>query len=204
MDIDIEHQELAQNHAGKLAANALSSLLDLVILNRNKRKAKNIVMTSVQFILSLFVLLNQVEADTGGEIDRQSLVLGIIAILYGAIIIICVMFHARWYLSPDHQTKMEVEEAYKGTNDKPIIDGILEIWLARQFGCPKFCYVLWMMYAAFFALLVLALITSYNSAPYVLSSLLAMMTLYQMTSDVCEYRVHTHQQNLECTTTQKS
>lgn len=195
MAIDTEEQ--AQDQAGQFAATALSSLLDIVILNQNKRKAKNIVMNSVQFIVAVSALLHQVDVDQGenGGIVQEGLVLGSIAILYAVMVIVLVMCHAA-SLPPNHRTKMEVEEAYKATNEKPIIDGILEIRLARQFGCQRFCYSLWAVFAVLVSFLAYTLSISY-SAPYLTSSLLAGMTLYQMTSDSCEYWVHTRPQNLE-------
>lgn len=196
MAIDTELREQAQDQAGQVAATALSSLLDIVILNQNKRKAKNIVMNSVQFIVSVIAILHQVDVDgEPGGIEPEGLVLGSIAILYAVMVIVSVMCHAA-SLPPNHRTTMEVEEAYKATNEKPIIDGILEIRLAQQFGCQGFCYGLWAVFAGIVSLLVVTLSISY-SAPYVISSLLAVMTLYQMTSDSCEYWVHTRPQNLE-------
>lgn len=151
-------------------------------------------MNGVQFIISVVSLLNQAESESGGLFNIHRY-LGIGICSYAAMVVILVMCHS-CSLSPNLRPKMEVEKAYEVTNGLPIIDGILEIGLARQFGCQCFIYFVWAIYFLFIAALVYAMSIG-RTAPYMGATALCALTLYQVTSDVCEYWVHTRPQNVE-------
>jgi len=167
-----------------LKLETLSNLLDYVVLNRNKRKVKQIMKTGIEFLFTVGPLILSV-LEMEGEISTLSFVVMVNVI--GLIIFVTAHAHN---LPPKTPTYPEIEEAYKLTNSKPFVDGLLEIPLARRFGGVVMVYSLWSVFFLTMVSLLVTLITTF-SAPYLFSSLLASLTLYDLTSDLCEYWVYT-------------
>jgi hypothetical protein len=223
------------NHrdAEQLYGILLLPLLDSVVQNRNKRKAKQIVKTGIEFLLAVVALLAAVTSEERKQflenqatyeydgcqsdchsyfhvckvfcsngysydyvlIEPMALALGVVAMIYIAALMAFVAYHA-YHLPSESYTRIEIEEAYKKTNGRPIIGGVLEIPLAIEFGGAAVVFTLWIIFGLIFIALIYVLVTSY-SFPYLFSSFLLIFTLYDLTAELCEYWVYTRPQNLK-------
>ncbi|KAL7566184.1 hypothetical protein ACA910_011259 [Epithemia clementina (nom. ined.)] len=189
MEHSIEVQELSES------VEELSNLLDSVILNRNKRRAKQVVKTGIEFLMSVALLLYTIhEQENDYGIAPSGLALAMISMSYVCAIMFFITVHA-YRLPPEFHTTPAIEEAYKKTNNWPIIDGFMEIPLPYRFGGAVVAYTFWSVFFLLFLVLMVTLALTY-SGPYVLSSFLATFTLYDLTSELCEYWVHTRPQNM--------
>jgi len=182
----------------------ISALLNRVIVNRNKRKAKNIVATGLEFTLAVATLM--ISADTKAKevakeynyedgLATEAIALGIISILYVITLSTVAMIHAS-RLPCNCNTSAEIEVAFAKTNNMPIIDGILEIPLASRFGGKWFVAVVYSIFVLTLVALFYVLKITYWDTSTLTSILLAIFTMYRFTADICEYRVFTLPKNL--------
>jgi hypothetical protein len=220
-------------------------LLNSVIVNRNKSKAKDIVATAFEFILAVITILisennkykctntpyiyttvptagfgldgNQKEYPLCSDVTRTpsctcavekdwlsvltsgiskgAIALGCILIIYVVTVSVGVVIHAS-RLSSNCITTAEIEEAYEKTNSMAIIDGILEIPLASRFGGKWFVVgaysILGLTLVALFYILAITACDWGTLA----AMLLAILTMYRFTADLCKYCVFTLPENL--------
>jgi hypothetical protein len=165
-------------------------LLSSVVQNRNKRKAKLIVNTGIEFLLAVGSLLSAIKAEYGDNREPLGAPLGVVVMIYVAALVAFVSYHA-YQLPSESYTTIEVEEAYKKTNSMPIIGGVLEIPLALKFGGAEVVFTLWTIFALISAALVYLLVAA-RELLFLLPSFLVWFTLYDLTSEVSEYWVFTH------------
>jgi hypothetical protein len=167
-------------------------LLNCAIQNRIKRKAKNIAMSSAEFILAVISLLLEI----GQGIVFGGKVLGITAIVYVTVMAIVTMVHA-YRLPSNIHTTLSIENAFKKTNNFPIIDGVLEIPLVIRYGSVWFALLVWGVFVVVFITLVSLLVYTQETRTTIAAGLLAALTLYNVTSDICEYHVLTRKENMD-------
>ena len=120
---------------------AISSLLDKVLNTKVQRKAKTIIMTVVQFVLTTtFIIMNAAEqAETQNKSISQGLKLMTgISIAYVVGLAIFLLIHALTRGGAVYQANPEVEDAYAKTNQVPVFDGILG-------EDTQFCFLLYLL-----------------------------------------------------------
>ncbi len=121
----------ATKQYSNMASGVLEKLEDLlakVLKTRLQRKAKAVIMSSVEFLLvDLAVLGTALEMELGSTYEKA----GVATILGGsAVYVICLSLFMFCHALPDtvdSSTTQEVEEAYARTNKIPIWDGIMEL-----------------------------------------------------------------------------
>jgi len=183
-----------------MASATVEKLLDKVLNTKLQRKAKAVIMTCVQFILTnTFIVLNIAEE---AELQNKNISQGLkvvvgISIAYAIGISLFLLIHST---SKDdgfsYQTNMDIEEAYEKTNKFTVLDGILEIPLAIKFKGPLW-WIIWIFWVLFVALAVLfiVLIASLpnfeikNSTSVAIGA--AIFELYEITADFSEYWIYT-------------
>jgi len=177
----------------------ISDLLDKVLYTKLQRKAKAVIMTCVQFVLTnVFILLNV--AEEAKNVDKGVgtgiyVMIGI-AIAYVTTVSIFLLIHAIFSNKTKYETTAEIEQAYEKTNASPLIDGLLEIPLAIRFKGPKWWVVLifWGLFIVIgipFVVLIRILPDYDVSNATTLAVGAALFELYEITSDFAEYWVYT-------------
>ena len=110
-------------------------------------------------------------------------------------VFVAVVVHAMRLL-PNCNTTADFDEAYGKTNGMAVIDGILEIPLASRFGGKWFVVgaysILGLTLVALFYILAITACDWGTLAPM----LLAILTMYRFTADLCKYCVFTLPENL--------
>jgi len=182
-----------------MASATVEKLLDKVLNTKLQRKAKAVIMTCVQFILTnTFIVLNIAEK---AELENKNISQGLklvvgISVAYAIGISLFLLIHAMSKGGWSYQTNMDIEEAYEKTNQIAVIDGILEIPLAIKFKGPLW-WIIWIFWVLFVALAVLfiVLIASLpnfeikNSTSVAIGA--AIFELYEITADFSEYWIYT-------------
>lgn len=179
-------------------------LLDTILKSRLQRKAKGIILSSIQFIAVDFaLLLTYLEYDLNGEnnnnafnptLDVAFKITLYIAAIYTALLSLFIFIHSVLFLkTANTRTVASVEKAYSRTNLFPLVDGILELpfpFIFRGYAwfLPYFCWVIYVGVVGigflFFYLMNIQLTMT------TLSTLVAgVLLLYQITSDFSEYWV---------------
>ena len=194
----------------------VSEVLELVIQNRNKRKAKDIVVVCLEFILAVGAVVasieseikalndaDDVECDTGGKcyegdffVASITYIIAALTILYAVVVSVATFRHA--YQLPTHlRTLKAVEEAYAETNSVPLFDGFLEIGISLRLGggCGYVTGV-WTFFGVTVIALICSLAVGVSSVGICFAITLAVVQLYRITADLCEYRVHTRLANM--------
>ena len=120
----------------KTAQSGIGTLFGAVLNTKIQRKAKDIVMTCVQFIFtSVYLILNNREG-AGDQNENVITALKIItgfSIAYAISLAIFILIHALRFGDDEYETYKEIEDAYKKTNTIPLVDSVLEIPLAMKF-----------------------------------------------------------------------
>uniref|UniRef100_A0A7S4RC18 Uncharacterized protein n=1 Tax=Ditylum brightwellii TaxID=49249 RepID=A0A7S4RC18_9STRA len=168
-----------------------SEILDKVIINRIRRKGKDVVLLVVEFLLALVGIILAITREKDGAPKITTIIFCAAIAFY----VICLALMLTWnvfHLPPNVSTSEEVEEAYKKTNSNYMIDGILEIPIAIKFGLKWPVFIVWGIFLVGFGFLlyILQTNTAIERDVYV-NSLLAALLLYRVTSDTCEFWVHT-------------
>jgi len=189
-------------------ANAtFNNYLDTILKSRLQRKAKTIVMSSLQFlavdIALRYAYLNVPNKDTIEPVyDVGFQVTLYIGAAYVVLLAGFIFMHATCVLKTTNmQTKSNVEKAYENTNIFPVIDALLELPFPFLFKG-----ILWYL-PYFFWIICLGLITVgalfFHFTSVILSAEMistltaAALLLYQITSDFSEYWVQSR--NMEST-----
>uniref|UniRef100_A0A7S4V535 Uncharacterized protein n=1 Tax=Ditylum brightwellii TaxID=49249 RepID=A0A7S4V535_9STRA len=168
-----------------------SEILDKVIINRIRRKGKDVVLLVVEFLLALVGIILAITREKDGAPKITTIIFCAAIAFY----VICLALMLTWnvfHLPPNVSTSEEVEEAYKKTNSNYMIDGILEIPIAIKFGLKWPVFIVWGIFLVGFGffLYILQTNTALERDTY-MNSLLAALLLYRVTSDTCEFWVHT-------------
>ena len=111
-----------------MASASINSLLDKVLTTKIQRKAKTIIMTVVQFVLTnTFIVMNAAEqAETQNKRITQGLKITIgTSVAYTVGLAIFLLIHGMTQGGSTYQTSPEIEDAYAKTNQVPVVDGIL-------------------------------------------------------------------------------
>jgi len=178
---------------------ATKDLLDKVLNTKVQRKAKAVIMTCVQFILTnTFILMNVADE---AKAQHHSVGTGLnvmiyIAIAYAVGVSIFLLIHALCLGNADYETNLEIEEAYEKTNSTPLFDGILEIPLAIRFK-GHLWWLIWIFWGLFtgiggtFVALIYILPDFDTSNATSVAVGAAVFELYEITSDFSEYWIYT-------------
>jgi hypothetical protein len=177
------------------ATGTTAALLNSVIVNRNKRKAKDIVLIALEFyfvFLAADGLYTEAIIHYGIEIWSDPFFLfAISTILYVVAVSVCVMIHAS-RLPSNRNTSAEIEEAYEKTNNVPIFDGFMEIRISYRFGDKTFSTVVYSIFVVIVVFLSFLGVNGAEGFTYT-TAILACLTLYRFTADICEYHLITRQ-----------
>lgn len=192
--------------SGTSALGIADNLLNTVLNSRLQRKAKSIILSSIEFLVVDFaILLTYLEYDIQNARVEFALRMTLYAgAIYVAFIALFLFVHSFLFLKVDNmQTTINVEKAYAKTNKIPFLDGILELPFPLIFRGKFwfFPYITWLVcgvvigFSSFLFYVVREQLTMTAFATLVAGALL----LYQITSDFSEYWVHSR--NQEATTT---
>jgi len=180
-------------------ADAIDGLLTKVLDTKIQRKAKSIIMTCIQFILTNFYLLVSSDEAALNQNENIGIALKVMIGISGAYAIglaIFVLIHALLLGSHEYETDKDVEAAYEKTNLYPVIDHILEIPLAIKFR-GKVWWLVLVIWAVFLAIAVAFVIIVRFQPDYDVDNstsiavAAAVMMLYQITGDFSEYWIYT-------------
>ena len=190
-------------------AAGLSSLLDNVVTNRLKRKAKDVLVASFEFALAVVLIVLALEDNdddstddetdeggsttttttTSGDMADAAIALVVVVIVYVVALAVTTTFYA-YRLPKNVKTSKKVEEAYAWTNNVPLVDGFLEIPLTFRFGASKLAMARWAIYFMVLAWLIAVLDIFFNWQSETVGIVLAVFTFYRVTADVNEFFVH--------------
>lgn len=188
----------------------VDSILSEVLDTRLKRKAKSIILTTLQLLLTDGVLAlraveenDQKNEENGTDDDRITLSLKImlgVSAGYAVLLSIFSFFHSLC-LPSNLGTKKEVEDAYKKTNKIPIFDSLVEIAMAIKFRGTAW-WVIWIMWGMFLGISVTLFLLFVILRDSVQNSTIAAVTvavfqLYQITGDFSEYWICTRHCRVE-------
>jgi hypothetical protein len=185
--------------ASNIINDGISILLDKVLKTRLQRRAKSIIISSVQFLLlalAILLIANDLEYE---KKLYQIIVYALIgaSMFYVFVIMVFLFFHAK-ALPMNLKTTMDVEVAYSRTNMIPLLDSIFEIHFPLRFRGNKwyFPYIIWGFSAGLVAgtVVVFLLIRDEISASTTSLMISAALILYQITGDFAEYWVHSRNQ----------
>lgn len=189
---------------GVVGTAVTTTLLGKSLNTRLQRKAKSIIQTCIQFTLTDALILLQLSDlnDLYSLLDPEK-VTGIswelmaitgLSISYVILLALFLLIHA-CMLPNDRWTTKEVEEAYARTNAIPVIDGLLELPFPYRFKGPgwSFAWVVWAVFIIFImAIIVLYLfVRDEVQSGTILAFMIALLQVYQITSDFSEYWVYT-------------
>jgi hypothetical protein len=181
------------------------TILDQILKTRLQRKAKTILMSSIQLIIlivALFLMNYDIELFREDEIipHRNLKVCLVITIglagVYIAILSVFIFIHSVCLLPPNSETTHEIEDAFSRTNSIPYIDGLLELGFPTKYKGNKWYlpYIIWSISGAIVGVTAYIFVqifdgdhTSANTATHGAAALL----FYQITTDFSEYWVHT-------------
>lgn len=183
----------------------IDQLLDKVLTSRIQRRAKGIIRSGLNFLMtSVVVLLSASEFNPNSNEDAFTLLsLSPLAItvcvsaFFMLALCIFLFFHAA-KLPPHTRTEHEVENAYASTNKYPTYDGILELRFPAKFRGTNwwFAYIITGMCVAIlftgFGLWFVERDRISNTTTAALFS--AASLLENITSDFSEYWVYTRNQ----------
>lgn len=191
---------MANPIASNVINDGISILLDKVLKTRLQRRAKSIIISSVQFILlALAILLIAIDLEYEKKV-HQVIAYGLIgaSMCYVFFIMVLLFFHAK-ALPKNLKTTMDVEVAYSRTNMIPLLDSIFEIHFPLRFRGKKwyFPYIIWGLSAGLVAgtVAIFLLIRDKISASTMSLMISAALILYQITGDFAEYWVHSRNQS---------
>jgi hypothetical protein len=179
------------------ALNAADNLLNTILNSRLQRKAKSIILSSIEFlVVDYAILLTYLNY----EIENKQVELGLKLTVYAggiyvAFISLFLFVHSFMILKVTNmKTTERIEKAYEKTNKIPFLDGLFEFPFPLVFRGDFwwFPYLTWMVcvivlgISSFLFYLVKDELTTTAFATLVAGALL----LYQITSDFAEYWVH--------------
>ena len=188
--------------AANTLLNGAGNLLGRILQTRLQRKAKSVILSSLEFlIVDLAVLVSalQLEFDEYKQYGVYAIFGG--SALYVVGISIFLFAHAMRQ-STDSSTTKEVETSYSWTNKIPILDGILELPLPIKFRGNMWYlpYLAWLWMLAciggggyLFGYLEKERVAVETQAALCAAALI----LYQITSDFSEYWVQSRPHNQE-------
>lgn len=182
------------------------TILDQILKTRLQRKAKTILMSSIQLIIlivALFLMNYDIELFREDEIipHRNLKVCLVITIgfagVYIAILSVFVFIHSVCLLPPNSETTQEIEDAFSRTNSIPYIDGLLELGFPTKYKGNKWYlpYIIWSISGAIVGVTAYIFAQIFDGDSTTPASTAthgaAALLLYQITTDFSEYWVHT-------------
>merc|ERR1740139_625172 len=184
---------------------AINDLLSKVLNTKIQRKAKGVVMTCVQFILTNFYLILSSNETAQNQSENIGIALRVmigISAAYAIGMAIFILTHALLLGRDEYETNQEVEDAYKKTNSIPLVDSLLEIPLAIKFRGKLWWLVLlnWAVFLAIAVAFVIIVRFQPNFEPESSTSVAVaagVTQLYQITGDFSEYWIYTRNQKKE-------
>jgi len=186
-----------EQQAGNIAEK-LDNVLDVVYTTHLKKKAKTIIITSVEFVLvDIFIVYEAYQnVETMEENVRFGLqIMSLVAAGYAALVAVFVFVHAL-VLSDTAKVNPKLEAAYQKTNNVAVIDSILELPLAFKFKGPLW-WLVWVFWALFAGICSLFIVLSVLGTDFNLSDssyaalAVAITQLYEITGDFSEYWIST-------------
>ena len=198
----------------------IDNLLSKVLKTRIQRRAKNIIRTGINYLLSNVVILLSSSSDIltvmakdtinlDSRSQASNVVMAMKSSAFGTVIglsalyviLLCtfLFFHALNFPFKNTSTSHEIEDAYDSTNQFPAIDGLLEIAFPSKFKGKywRLPYVI----LAICVMICSAGISLYfedreNISETTKTALFAaMLLLFQITTDFSEYWVITRNQD---------
>lgn len=178
---------------------SISIILDKVLKTRLQRKAKSIIISSVQCILSILAVLLTVMDWNFEKNWQQELTYGLLGVsMFYVFFIMMFLFVNARRLPHNIKTTIDVETAYSKTNMIPLLDSIFEIHFPVRFRGNSwyFAYIIWLLSAGLIAgnLAMFLLVSDDLSASTITLLISAALILYQITGDFAEYWVHSRNQ----------
>lgn len=184
-----------------MASTAITDdILGSFLNTRLQRKAKSVISTAVQFILTdALILLNVSNINEIKKFDDtiswELWAITGISIGYVLSIIIFLIVHAA-RLPKTQWVTDDVEEAFEKTNNVAMFDGLLELPYPAKFkgiGTWYLPYIFWGIFGLFLtAILILyILVADEVESSTVVAYAVAVLQVYQLTSDFSEYWVYT-------------
>lgn len=175
-------------------------VVEQTLHNRNQRLAKTIVVSCVEFLVAVASILagviNEVNESNGSDGDSYvfSLTYFVVAVtmLYVAVVAIIIFATSR-RLKPHARLDPEIDLLYAATNKMICIDGILEIPLSIKYAGRCIPIFMWSVYLLLLILVMMAMFyvpegsVNQTSAQTYVASFLAVIQMYRITSDVCEF-----------------
>jgi hypothetical protein len=190
------------SRGGVLTPEALDILLSQIMTTRLQRKAKGIITSCVELLITdlsiIYTTLNY-EIPNGG-IKIGMTVMIVLAALYSLLMAIFLFVHSECYAPKNTKPIMEVEAAFARTNSNPPpIDGILELLFPAKFKgnvwyLPYIGWGIAVSIALSCALMFLA-VQDQVSGTTVAGLSTGGILLYQITSDFSEYWVLSRNHN---------
>jgi hypothetical protein len=198
MSNDIGNEQVPRRiNLGQLTSGINSAVgggLSIHLSTHLKRKGKAVILTALEFILSLVVML----VDTVNRTPDKTVGTGVFIVLgVSALYALCLMIFTYIHsakLSPTLMSRKDIEEAFQYTNAIPFVDGLLELPLPSRFGGNIWYlpYIFWSIFLAIqIAIFVVFGVLKEYSRTTVTAIVLEITQLYQVTSDFSEYWVHT-------------
>ena len=172
-ELEVDVEEASRN---------VSKLLDKVVTNRVKRKAKDVACTAFEFVLAVILIAVKF------RMAAFTIAYVIFVVLYASSLATATAVYA-CRLPSDVKTIKEVEDAYERTNKILFFGGLYEIPLTFRFGGKILAVFLWSFYVLIMAGLTDVLFTTYWEEE-VFAIVLAVYSLYRLTTDVSEFFVH--------------
>jgi hypothetical protein len=187
---------------GAVANGIIANVLAQVLNTRLQRKAKAIIISSLEFLLTdLSILLTALNL----EIEDDGIKIGIyvvvgFAALYAAALVIFLLVHASFFTDKNSTTEKEVEDAFSKTNAAPLVDGFLELPFPAKFGGNTWFlpYIMWSFFLAIIVTSSVLFAFEYDqiSGTTVAALSTGGLLLYQITSDFSEYWVLSRNQEI--------
>ena len=178
------------------ASETVDIILNQILVTRLQRKAKSVITTSLQFLVTdLVILLTAIDYEVEDEAMKVGIYVMIgIGAFYALALSMFLFIHAACFTSKEGlTTAKEVEDSYTKTNGFPVIDGLLELHFPAKFrGSTWYLpYIMWSFFAAIVA--ATSVLFAIERDQVTNSTLAALVTacllLYQVTSDFSEYWV---------------
>lgn len=177
-----------------------NDILGRFLNTKLQRKAKSVISTAVQFILTDALILLQISdvnqiIDVNKGISWEFWTITGLSIAYVLSLIIFLIVHAS-KLPQNQWVKKEVEEAFEKTNSNAMLDGFMELPFPAKFkgiGGWYIPYIFWGIFLLFLiTILILYIIIGDDvQRSTVLTYCVAVLQVYQLTSDFSEYWVYT-------------
>jgi hypothetical protein len=178
-------------------AAGVDQTLYLIARNQNRKLAKTIGMSCLEFVLAIFAIVQGVGQD-GLSISGAALFAAIAVSVYAIFLMCCIGCHS--CCSPTVITNSDTEAAYQQTNMVPYCDVLMEIPISCSRGNPCIVLLLWAIFLLIIIMLILLLKNVFTPGATVtegaiIGCVLAVLQLYRIHGDIFEYLVRSSPKN---------